>query len=137
MLVHEKRFLASVIDVGVVSVVALILNFAIPVGILPKDFTFLIYFLLVNVLYMVISLMVSKDRTLGLYCMSLRLLSDKLDKASVKSIVIRSFVHGVLVLHVLNAFYMFLNKSDISFFDVISDTVIVKTGDTFEIENNK
>ena len=137
MLTHEKRIIASAIDIAVVLVISLIVNILIPNTIYNSDITFSLAYFVIGFLYMFICLLVSKDRTIGLACMSLRLLSDKWVMADLKIITIRSLANGVLVLHLVNMFYMILNKTTDSFFDKLANSVVIKNSDVYDIISKK
>jgi uncharacterized RDD family membrane protein YckC len=133
MLTHEKRIIASIIDIGVVFIVSIILNIIIPNTIYNSNMTFLISYFIIGFLYMFLSLCISKDRTLGLAIMSLRLLSDKWVRIDIKVIAIRSLSNGVFVLHFINILYMLLNKTTDSLFDKLANSVVIKEEDAFNL----
>ena len=69
--------------------------------------------------------------------MSLRLLSNSWEKPSLKIITLRSLVHSIPVLYLVNVLYMLLNKTDNTFFDELTYSFVVKTGDVYNLEVNK
>ena len=136
MLTHEKRILASFIDISIVLVLSLLVNIFIPNTMFNSDLTFSILYLIIGFTYTFLCLIISKDRTIGLYSMSLRLLSDGWDKPSLKIITLRSLVHGVPVLYLVNILYMLLNKTDNTFFDELTGSFVAKTGDVYNVSIN-
>lgn len=137
MLTHERRILASVIDVAVVLVISLLINLFIPNNIYTSDLTFYLVYMGVGFIYMFLSLLISKDSTIGLYSMSLKLLSTEFEKPNMKIIVLRSLANGIPALYLVNILHMLLNKTSETYFDILTNSVIVKTGATFNIENSK
>lgn len=135
MLTHEKRIIASAIDIGVVLIISLIINIIIPNTIYNSDITFFVAYFIIGFVYMFLCLFFSKDRTIGLYFVSLRLLSDKWTRPDMKVIIIRSLAHGVIVLHLINILYMLLNKTTDSFFDKLANSVIIKDSDAYNLIN--
>jgi len=136
-LVHEKRFFASIIDVGIVLVISLILKLFIPAALFNNELIFLVLYLLVSFVYMSTCLLITKDKTIGLYSVSLRLLNKNWDKINKKVIFIRAISHGVPILYLVNILYMLLNKSENTFFDDLSDSMIIKTGDDFFVKETR
>ena len=137
MLTHEKRILAAVIDIGIVMVIALLINILLPTSIFSGDITFLIVYFIVGFIYTSLCLVISKDKTIGLYSMSLRLLGNDWGQPGKKVILLRSITFGVLAIHIINILYMVLNKSETTLFDEISDSFIISSGDAYKIENSK
>ena len=136
MLTHEKRILASIIDIGVVFVLAIVFNIIIPNTIYNSHMTFLIVYFILGFLYMFLSLVITRDRTLGMSIMKLRLLSDKWVRADVKVVVIRSLANGLLVLYLINILYMLLNKTTDSLFDKLANSVVIKEEDAYNLIGN-
>ena len=131
MLTHEKRIIASMIDIGAVLLLSVIINIIVPNTIYNSDATFLLAYFLIGFSYMFFSLLISKDRSIGFYFTSLRLLSDKWTRPNMKVILIRSLAHGIPVLHLINIFYMLLNKTTDSFFDKLANSVVVQDSEGF------
>lgn len=136
MLTHEKRILASIIDVGIVVILSLFINIFVSESIFNNEATFLIICSLVGFVYVFVSLLISKDRTIGLYSMSLRLLDRDWSRPDIKIVLLRSLTFGVLPLYIVNILYMILNKSETTFFDEISNSFIISSGDAYKIDNN-
>jgi hypothetical protein len=65
------------------------------------------------------------------------MLSRDWEKPKMKNIILRSFVNGAPVLYLLNILYMLLNKSETTFFDELTDSFIVKTGDAYSVMKNE
>ena len=133
MLTHEKRIIASIIDIAIVLVISLVINIFIPTTVYNNNIIFLLTYFLVGFSYIFLSLTISKDRTIGLAIMSLRLLSDKWIRPNMKVIIIRSLTHGVLVLHLVNILYMLLNKTTDSLFDKLANSVVINDNDTYNL----
>lgn len=137
MLTHERRILAAIIDVGIVLILSLVINIFVPNNLFNNDLTFSAVYLVVGFLYMFLSLLITKDRTIGLYSMSLKMLAKDWDKPNMKIIILRSLANGVPVLYLVNILHMLLNKSDTTFFDELTNSVVVKTADGYNIINSE
>lgn len=136
MLLHERRFLASLIDVGIVLVFSLLVSLFIPSYIYASDLIFLIIYFISGFLYMFISFLITKDSTIGLYLISLKLMGKDWQQPSIKTICLRAITHAVPALYLVNFLYMALNKSTETLFDAITDSFMVKLGDAYQIEEN-
>ena len=135
MLTHEKRILASIIDIGVVFVLSLIAYIIFPKKIFDGTLIFFASYLVIGFLYMFISLILTKSKTVGLFYMKLQLLDDKWELPSFKVIVLRSLANGVLVLYLVNILYMLLNKTTDSLFDKLANSIVVQEKDNFNKNN--
>ena len=135
MLTHEKRILASIIDIGIVFILSLIAYIIFPNKIFDGTLIFFISYLVIGFLYMFISLVCTKTKTVGLFYMKLQLLDDKWEIPSIKVIVLRSLANGVLVLYLVNILYMLLNKTTESLFDKLANSIVVAEKDTFNKNN--
>ena len=135
MLVHEKRFFATVLDVSIVMVFALLLNLVMPTNLFNNSFLFSLIYFVVAFLYYFISLLITKNRTIGLRVMSLKLLDRQFNDPDSKIILLRSLTNGVLILHLINVFYILFNKTTSTLFDEISESVIVKTSDAYNFND--
>ena len=131
MLTHEKRIIASFIDIGIVFGLSLILYILLPQKLFDGTLMFFMSYLVIGFLYMYMCLSLSKTKTVGLFYMKLQLLSNKWEVPSKKVIVLRSLANGVLVLHLINILYMLLNKTTDSFFDKLADSVVIQDSDDF------
>ena len=65
--------------------------------------------------------------------MDLKIVNKDWSKPTRKSIVIRSASYGLLVMYLLNFLYIFINKSEITLFDELSDTFIAPVGDAYKV----
>jgi uncharacterized RDD family membrane protein YckC len=137
MLTHERRLLATIIDVSITLVLSLLLNIFIHKIIPDYILGFLIIYFFIGFIYMFLSLIISKDKTVGLYLVSLRMLDRDWSKPKIKTIIIRALLHGVPALYLVNILYMILYKTDVTLFDELSDSFIVKTGDAYTIEDKE
>jgi uncharacterized RDD family membrane protein YckC len=133
MLTHEKKFLAALIDIAVVLLLTLIVYIFVPKMDYANSFLFALMYAIVAFLYFFIYLMISKDTTLGLRIMDLKIVNKDWSKPTRKSIVIRSASYGLLVMYLLNFLYIFINKSEITLFDELSDTFIAPVGDAYKV----
>ena len=133
MLTHEKKFLSAIIDISVVLIVTFVIYLFIPKIDYAKSVTFFIIYAITAFLYFLIYLLISKDSTLGLKIMNLKMVSRDWSKPSKKSILLRSVSYMVPVLYLVNFLYIYINKSDSTFFDEISDSFIAPLGDTYNL----
>lgn len=133
MLTHEKKFLSAIIDISVVLIVTFVIYLFIPKIDYAKSVTFFIIYAITAFLYFLIYLLISKDSTLGLKIMNLKMVSRDWGKPSKKSILLRSVSYMVPVLYLVNFLYIYINKSDSTFFDEISDSFIAPLGDTYNL----
>ena len=137
MLLHERRFLASLIDIGIVLLLSLIVNLFIPSVPFASNLIFFTIYFIIGFLYMFLSLLISKDSTIGLYSISVKLMGKDWEKPNIKMIFLRAITHAVPALYLVNILYMTLNKSTETLFDVISDSFMVKLGDTYKVEEER
>lgn len=135
MLTHEKRILASIIDISVVFVLSILVYIIFPNKLFDGTLIFFLSYLVIGFLYMFICLTMTKTKTIGLFYMKLQLLDDKWEYPSLKVIVLRSLANGVLVLYVINALYMILNKTTDSLFDKLANSIVVQEMDIFNRNN--
>ena len=133
MLTHEKKFLAALIDIAVVLLLTLIVYIFVPKMDYANSFLFAFMYAIMAFLYFFIYLMISKDTTLGLRIMDLKIVNKDWSKPTTKSIIIRSASYGLLVMYLLNFLYVFINKSEITLFDELSDTFIAPVGDAYKV----
>ena len=133
MLTHEKKFLSAIIDISVVLIVTFVIYLFIPKIDYAKSVTFFIIYAITAFLYFLIYLLISKDSTLGLKIMNLKMVSRDWSKPSKKSILLRSVSYMAPVLYLVNFLYIYINKSDSTFFDEISDSFIAPLGDTYNL----
>ena len=111
MLTHEKKFLSAIIDISVVFIVTFVIYLFIPKIDYAKSVTFFIIYAITAFLYFLIYLLISKDSTLGLKIMNLKMVSRDWSKPSKKSILLRSVSYMVPVLYLVNFLYIYINKS--------------------------
>ena len=134
MLLHEKRFFAALIDVSIIGVFSLIINAFLPNIIFSRDLLFLLVYFGIAFIYMIVSFLITKNKTIGLYIMSLRVLGKDWDKVTFKSIFLRSITYAIPALYIVNILYMAIYRTDETFFDEVSDSIVVKEGDTYKVE---
>ena len=140
VMLHEKRFLATLIDSGIGVVLAFLLsllcNLFLNIEFMNFDYYFLVMFTITMFLYQFVCLLILKTRTIGLGLVSLKLLSRDWEKISIKQNILRSLAISVPVLFLVNLLYMFLYKTkSITLFDDISDTMVVNTGNNYHVED--
>lgn len=138
IMLHEKRFLATLIDAGIGIVLAFLLsllfNLFLDIRFANFDYYYLIMFNITMFLYQFICICISKNQTLGLYLMSLKLLSNDWEKVSLRQNVLRSVSISIPILFIINLLYMVVYKTkSATFFDDISDTMVVNTGDNYNV----
>ena len=140
IMLHEKRFLATLIDSGIGVVLAFLLsllcNLFLNIEFMNFDYYFLVMFTITMFLYQFVCLLILKTRTIGLGLVSLKLLSRDWEKINIKQNILRSLAIAVPVLFVVNLLYMFAYKTkSITLFDDISDTMVVNTGNNYHVED--
>lgn len=132
LMLHEKRLLATFIDAGLVGVISLLTSIYIgPYFNLPffsYDYFFLISFTLIMTAYQMLTLLIFKNKTLGMYLMGVRVLSEDWKNMNIKQIVLRSMSISIPILFVVNMAYVFINKNSKTIFDIISNSMVVNTG---------
>lgn len=139
-MLHEKRFLATLIDAGVGVVLSVLLgllfNLLLDISFMNFDYYYLIMFTVTMFLYQFLAILFLKSHTLGLYLVGLKLLSNDWEKVSVKQNVLRSISISVPILFVINLLYMFVYKTkSCTLFDVVSDTMVVNTGVNYQVNH--
>ena len=82
-------------------------------------------------------MLVSKDTTLGLKIMELKILNKDWSKPTIKSILIRSVSYTTIVIYALNLLYLFINKSEVTLFDELSDSFVAPIGDAYKVNKNQ
>ena len=113
-------------------ILSLLLNLIIPTNLFNNSFLFTLIYFVVAFLYHFICLIITKNRTIGLYSMSLKLLDRDWNDPNSKVILLRSLINGALILHLVNVFYILFNKTTNTFFDEISESIVVKTSDSYQ-----
>ena len=137
MLTHERKFLAALIDIAVVLVLTVILYLFVPKLDYANTFLFALIYAIVAFLYFFIFMLVSKDTTLGLKIMELKILNKDWSKPTLKSILIRSVSYTTIVIYVLNLLYLFINKSEVTLFDELSDSFVAPIGVAYKVNKNQ
>ena len=69
--------------------------------------------------------------------MELNILNKDWSKPSMKAIIIRSLAYGVFAIYLLNLLYLFMNKSEVTLFDELSDSFVAPVGDAYKVNKNK
>lgn len=139
-MLHEKRFLATLIDAGIGAVLSLVLSFVLnlllDIRFMNFDYYYLIMFTITMFLYQFLCIMFSKSHTLGLYLMGLKLLSNNWEKVNVKQNILRSVSISIPILFLINLLYMVIYKTkSCTLFDDISDTMVVNTGVNYQVNS--
>lgn len=139
IMLHEKRFLATLIDAGIGSVLALLLsllfNLFLNIKFMNYDYYYLIIFMLTMFIYQFLCLLIFKTHTIGLGLMALKVLSRDWEKVNIKQNLLRSLSISIPVLFVVNLLYMFVYRTkSITLFDDISETMVVHTGNNYHVD---
>lgn len=142
VMLHEKRFLATLIDAGIGGVLAfifsLLLNMFLDIKFMNFDYYYLFMFTITMFLYQFICILVLKTHTIGLGLMSLKILSNDWEKANIKQNILRSISISIPILFIINFLYMFVYQTKTTtLFDDISDTMVVNTGNNYHIDEIK
>ena len=137
-MLHEKRFLATLIDLGVGIVLAilfgLLFNLLFKIEFMSWDYYYIIMFTFTMFFYQFLCILIFKSQTLGLHLMSLKLLSNDWEKVDVKQNILRSISISIPVLFFINLLYMFIyHTKNVTLFDEISNTMVVNTGDNYHV----
>jgi uncharacterized RDD family membrane protein YckC len=141
-MLHEKRFLATLIDAGIGAILAflfsLLCNMFLDIRFMNFDYYYLFMFTFTMFLYQFSCIAILKTHTIGLGLMSLKLLSRDWEKVNLRQNILRSLSIAVPVLFVVNLLYMFAYKTKaITLFDDISDTMVVNTGSNYHVDETK
>lgn len=141
-MLHEKRFLATLVDAGlglaVSLLVSILLNLLFKISFKNFDYYYSFVFFIVMFLYQTLCLVIFKNQTLGLYLMGIKLLSDDWELASIRQIILRAVAISIPVLFIVNIVYMFLYRTSSStIFDEISSTMVVNTGDNYHVDETR
>lgn len=142
IMLHEKRFLATLIDAGIGAILAFLLsllfNLFLNISFSSFDYYYLFMFFITMFFYQFFSLLIFKTHTLGLGLVSLKILSRDWEKISIKQNILRSLSISIPILFIVNIFYMFAYKTNsITLFDDISDTMVVHTGNNYHVDETK
>jgi len=142
MMLHEKRFLATLIDAGIGAILAFLLsllfNMFLNVEFMNFDYYYLFMFTFTMFLYQFLCLLFLKTNTIGLGLMGLKILSSDWEKVSLRQNILRSLAISIPVLFIVNLMYMFVYKTKAStLFDDISDTIVVNTGVNYHVEETR
>ena len=142
IMLHEKRFLATLIDAGIGAVLAfvlsLVLNLIFNIEFMNFDYYYLFMFVITMFLYQFVNLLVLKNQTIGLGLMSLKVLSRDWERVSIKQNLLRSISISIPILFIINVLYMFVYKTkSITLFDEISETMVVNTGNNYHVNETK
>ncbi len=142
IMLHEKRFLATLIDAGIGLILAfltsLLLNVLLDVRFMNFDYYYMFMFTLTMFLYQFLCVLFFKDKTIGLALMGLKLLSFDWEKVSFKQNILRSISISIPVLFVINLLYMGVYRTKTTtLFDDISETMVVNTGTNYHVDSTK
>lgn len=138
VMLHEKRFLATLIDAGIGIVlsflISILMNIFLEIKFMNFDYYYIFVFIITMFLYQFISLAIFKTHTVGLYLMSLKILSNDWEKIDLRQNVLRSVSISIPILFVVNLLYMFVYKTkSTTLFDDISNTMVVNTGMNYHV----
>ena len=142
IMLHEKRFLATLIDAGIGAILAFVLslvfNLFLNIRFMNFDYYYLLVFTITMFLYQFLSILFMKTQTIGLGLMSLKILSRDWEKMTIKQNILRSISISIPVLFVINILYMFAYKTkSTTLFDDISETMVVNTGNNYHVDETK
>lgn len=142
IMLHEKRFLATLIDAGIGIILAflfsILFNTFLEVEFMNFDYYYLVMFTITMFLYQFCCILMFKNKTLGLYLMGLKVLSIDWENASIKQNILRSISISIPILFLVNLVYMVTyHTKSITLFDNISDTMVVNTGSNYHVEDTK
>src|SRR5690554_5557082 len=102
MMLHEKRVFATLIDAAFVGVISLTLAIIIGPSIKGTilDLERLIFFLYVGnmAVYQILSILIFKNKTLGMYLMGTRVYSQTWGNMSVRQTILRSITSAIPIL---------------------------------------
>ena len=142
IMLHEKRFLATLIDAGIGVILAFLLsilcNIFLNIRFMNFDYYYLFMFVFTMFLYQFFCLVFLKTHTIGLGLMSLKILSRDWEKLNIKQNILRSLSISIPILFVINILYMFVYKTkSTTLFDDISETMVVNTGTNYHVDETK
>lgn len=142
IMLHEKRFLATLIDASIGIVLAflfsILFNAFLEIEFMNFDYYYLIMFNITMFLYQFLCLIIMKNKTIGLSLMDLKILSNDWEKVNIKQNILRSISISIPILFIVNLVYMatYHTKST-TLFDDISDTMVVNTGNNYHVSETK
>lgn len=142
IMVHEKRFLATLIDAAIGIILSLLLsllfNLFLNIKFMNFDYYYLIMFNITMFLYQFLCLIIMKNKTIGLYLMDLKILSIDWEKVNLKQNVLRSISISIPILFIANLVYMVTyHTKSTTLFDDISSTMVVNTGNNYHVNETK
>lgn len=142
VMLHEKRFLATLIDAGIGIVLSfilsLLLNTFLEIEFMNFDYYYSFMFTITMFLYQFLCLLIYKNKTVGLYLMGLKILSVDWENVSLKQNILRSSSISIPVLFIVNLVYMVTyHTKTTTLFDDISNTMVVNTGSNYHVEETK
>ena len=138
IMLHEKRFLATLIDAVIGFFLALLLsilfNIILEIEFMNFDYYYLIMFTITMFLYQFFCITILKDKTIGLYLMRLKILSNDWDYVTTKQNVLRSISISIPILFIANLIYMVTyHTKSTTLFDDISDTMVVYSNSRYHV----
>ena len=136
MLKHEKRFLATLIDIGIVLILSFAVYLFLPHFSFLNEYLFVLLYFVIGFIYTFLSLFLTRGYTIGLSSLSLKLLDKDWERVSKRNIVIRALSQAVPIMYLVNILYMLLNKTDVTFFDELTHSMVVNTGTNVSAEVN-
>ncbi len=138
MMLHEKRVFATLIDAAFVGVISLTLAIIIGPSIKGTilDLERLIFFLYVGnmAVYQILSILIFKNKTLGMYLMGTRVYSQTWGNMSVRQTILRSITSAIPILILVNLIYVFINRDGRTIYDAVSNSMVVESRENYQVK---
>ena len=135
---YERRLVAYLIDLGFSFIVATIILSV--VGILSDSFKLSTAIRIivpvscaVLFVYLVICYRIAKGVSIGGGICNVKIISKDTTPLTLKTCIVRSALLALIILSIYNVFYMFLLRTQISFFDEATDTRAIEKNPTMDI----
>lgn len=135
---YERRLIAYLFDLGFSFIVATIILTTI--GILVEGFKLSTAISIivpvscaVLFVYLVICYRIAKGVSIGGGICNVKIISKDTTPLTLKTCIVRSALLALIILSIYNVFYMFLLRTQISFFDEATDTRAIEKNPTMDI----
>lgn len=137
---YERRLIAYLFDLGFSFIVATIILTTI--GILVEGFTLSTAIKIivpvscfVLFLYLTFCYRVARGVSIGGAFCNVRIISKDTTPLKLKTCIVRAALLSLLLLCIYNVFYMFLLRTQVSFYDEATDTRGVERNPTLDVED--
>ncbi len=137
LMLHEKRLLATFVDAALIALFCFILSIPLGIPFFSYDYYLVISFTVLMFFYQFFTLLIFKNRTLGMAVVGIMVLSKNRENMNFKQIVLRSVSISIPILFFVNIGYVFLNRDSKTIFDEISNSVVVNTGINYQAKKNQ